>query len=155
MARELSSIQKAELESQGVTISEVFGGAKKSRYWTPDGREVRAVPSMRTWIKKKDGKVIDSGIRDANLDKGWLLQPPTKLKPYCPHCDNWHDTQKEIDECGAKKKVFDNKWAAMAKRMRRDEGGEVEKIKAEVLELKSDMTDIKNMLAQLLERKEV
>lgn len=149
MKRELSPEQRAELESQGTTISEEFGGAKKTRYWTPDGREILALPSMRTWIKKKDSKVINSGIRDANLDAGWLLQPPTKLKPYCSHCDNWHNTQKEIDACGAKKKTFDDKWAAKAKRMRRNEGGEIEE---RVEKLESGITDIKQMLAQLLKK---
>lgn len=149
MARKLSSQQAAELESQGTTISGYIGGTKKSKYFTPDGREILSVPAMRTWIKKKDGKVVDSGTRDANLDRGWLLQPPIELKPHCPHCDNWHDTQGEIDACGAKKKAFDNKWAAKAKRMKGNEVGEVGELKAEVSELKSDMSDIKEMLIKL------
>lgn len=125
----------------------LYSTAKKTRYWTPDGREILAVPCMTDWVRKKDGKVIDGGRRDANLDKGWLLQPPTEPKLRCHSCDRWHDTQKEITACGAKKKAFDDKWQARAKRMLHKEGGEVE-------ELKSEMADIKNMLMQLLEKKE-
>ena len=77
----LSPGVRAQLESTGVAITPVTGGAKKTRYWTPDGREILAVPSMRTWVKRKDGKVVDSGIRDANLDQGWLLQKPARPKP--------------------------------------------------------------------------
>lgn len=146
MKRELSAEVRAQLELTGVAMVEVIGGTKKTRYWTPDGREILAVPSMRNWVKKKDGKVIDSGIRDANLDGGWLLQPPTEPKLRCYFCDRWHDTQKEIDACGAKKKAFDNKWAKKVKRLRSKEGGELEDVKAEVAE-------IKNLLMQLLGKK--
>ena len=65
--------QMAEINVEGVTIGEVTGGAKKQKYWTPDGREVWAVPSMRGYVIRKNGKQTSSGIRDANLDQGWLL----------------------------------------------------------------------------------
>jgi len=150
MGRELSSAQRAELDSQGATISGDIGGVKKQRYYTPDGREVLAVPSMKNWVRREGKKVLDSGIRDANLDNGWLLQPPTKLKLHCDYCDRWHDTQKEIDACGAKKKVFDDKWAEKVKKLRHKDDGD---LRDEVSELKSDMSDIKSMLSQLLKGK--
>lgn len=152
MARDLSPQTRAQLESQGVAISGDIGGTKRRRYWTPDGREIWAVPAMRTYRKIANKKIVDEGLRDANLDRGWLLEKPTVLKPYCPACDGWHDTQEEVEACIAKKEAFDSKWAKKAQKMKRQEDGgeEVDKIKAEVSEIKSDMADIKNMLAQLL-----
>ncbi len=145
--RNLSSTQVGELESQGVTLSGVTGGIKKRQYWLPDGNEIRAIPAIRGYIKKRDGKIIESGDRDANLDKGWLLNPPTELKLHCDGCDKWHDTQKEITDCVAKKKTFNEKWSRMAKKMKGEEGGD---LREEVSELKSDITEIKKMLRDIL-----
>lgn len=150
----LSDDVVAQLQSSGVALKEVTGGVRKNRYFTPDGREVWAVPSIRNFIRKKDGKVIGGGTRDANLDNGWLLQPPTEPKLRCFHCDKWHDTKKEVDACGAARKASADMWQKRAQAMKRKEGGgEIDEVKADVSELKSDMSDIKKMLAQLLEKR--
>lgn len=130
-----------------------IGGLQKNHYWTPDGREVVAVPAMRTYNVIENGKVIESGVRDANLDNGWFLQKPAILKPHCPHCDRWHDTQKEIDKCGVNKIAFNKKWDKLAQKMKADEGGEVNSLKTEVDGLKEDVSQIKDMLLQLLKEK--
>lgn len=129
--------------------SNVINGVRKTRYWTPDGREILAAPSMRDYNHIKNGKVVDSGTRDANLDKGWLLQPPTEHKLYCEHCDQWHDTVEEIRECGAKRKAFNAKWDKKAKAMSKTE----DSIEKDVDTLKSEMSEIKAMLMKLLEAK--
>jgi len=91
------------IELTGFGISGTIGGLARTTYYTPDGREVRAIPNIRHWVKKdKDGKVIASGIRDANLDSGWLLQKPTLLKLFCATCDKWHDTPSEVKACKTK-----------------------------------------------------
>ena len=92
------------IESTGYGISGGIGGLRKQTYYTPDGRTVCAVPCMRDYVKRKDGKVIESGTRDANYDKGWLPVMPTELKPHCEHCGDWHDNQEGIDACETKKK---------------------------------------------------
>ena len=145
--RDLSSTQVGELEAQGVTLSGNIGGTKKRRYWLPDGNEIMAIPAIRGYIKKRDGKIIESGDRDANLDKGWLLSPPTELKLHCEGCDKWHDTRKEITDCIAKKEASNDKWNQMARKMKGEEGGD---LREEVSELKSDINDIKSMLRDIL-----
>jgi len=129
-----------------------IGGLQKNRYWTPDGREILAVPSMRTFNRIVEGKITDSGIRDANLDNGWLTEKPQTLKPHCPHCGKWHDTQAEIDTCGSKRSAFQKKYDKLAQKEKMKEFSEVDKIKEDVDALKSDMTDIKMMLVQLLKK---
>jgi len=129
------------------------GGTPRTRYWTPDGREKIAIACMRGFNRIEDGKVVESGVRDANLDKGWLPYKPEILKPYCPNCDKWHDTKKEVTECGVKKKAHDTAWEKKAVKMKKDESSDFNKVKEEVTELKSDMADIKNMLLQLLKEK--
>lgn len=129
-----------------------IGGLKKNRYWTPDGREIIAVPSIRTYNKIKDGKIIESGTRDANLDKGWLTQKPTNPKHYCPHCDRWHDTKKQIEVCGTAKQAVTRKFEKIAQEEKKKEGSEEDSLKLEVAALKSEMSEIKDMLRQLLKK---
>jgi len=77
-----------------------IGGLPKTTYYTPDGRTIKTFPDTRERvIKDKQGTVIWHGTVDANLDRGWLMQPPQILKPYCRGCDRWHDTQAEVDKC--------------------------------------------------------
>lgn len=89
-------------------ITGVIDGQLRQRYFLPDGRVVLATPSMHEFQQTKDGKVIASGIRDTNLDRGWLLTKPTELKLHCDGCDKWHDTQKEVNAC-TRKKIQANK----------------------------------------------
>lgn len=131
------------IEASGYGISGDVGGLPRTTYYTPDGRVIKAIPSLREYVKKKDGKVIESGTRDANLDRGWLLQKPTELKLYCSGCDMWHDTQEEVDACIVRK----NKWVkALGKKAIKQNGDEMDTLKKEVAELKE-------MLAKLLEVK--
>lgn len=131
-----------------------IGGLKKNKYWTPDGREIIAVPNMRTYIVKNEGKVIEQGVRDANLDNGWLLQKPQVLKPHCPYCGKWHDTQEEIEECKTKRQAFNKKWEKMAAKMRKEQTSDADNLKEKVEGLEADISQIKDMLAQLLKKGE-
>ncbi len=135
---------RKQIEERGYGITGDIGGIQKQLYYTPDGREVRSVPSLREWSQKDAKGNVTNGIRDANLDKGWSLQMPTGLKPYCSHCDKWHDTEKEIEQCGVRKKAFDAKYMRKAKK----ETGNGD----EVAELRKEIAEFKDMVKQLLER---
>ncbi len=128
---------------QGLAFSEratgfVTSTQKKQIYWTPDGRKLTLAPLMRGWVKRDaKGKEIESGIRDANLDKGYLLNKPIELKPYCPHCDQWHDTEKEIKECGRKRADFIKNVTRKAKKEVGLTGdGRLDKLEADMVEIK-------------------
>jgi len=108
-------------------IGESIGGQPKTRYWTPDGRELLKSPCMRT--------TSNGGVRDANYDFGWLPVKPTVLKPYCPNCDKWHDTEEEIKECGKRKKAMEAKYTKLAKKQIKTEGKDVETLTKQVEEL--------------------
>ena len=114
------------------------GGQPKQTYFTPDGRQIRSMPDMHEYTYKGEG-----GIRDANLDKGWLLQKPTELKLYCPNCDEWHDTKKEVEDCGIKRDSLIAKHTKEAKKELGDD--KYEKMSAEIDELKK-------LVKQLLEK---
>ena len=142
-------------EQDSPRVTSVFGGQPKQRYWTPDGRLIMAMPDMREYTHTdRAGKVIDSGIRDANYDKGWLPQKPTELKLYCRYCDLWHDTQQEITKCQRRKKAFDAKWSKRAKQENRQNGetndDRISHLENDVGEIKSDLGDIKNLLQKLI-----
>ncbi len=140
---------KEQIEQQGYGKTGDIGGQPKTTYWTPDGRMKRAQPSMREYIihPKNPRDIPVTGIRDANLDNGWLLAKPEKLQLYCEFCDKWHPTQEEVDKCGETKKRFTAKWNKKAvKEIGQTENGRIDK-------LESDVGEIKGMLKQLLERK--
>ena len=121
-----------------------IGGQPKQIYWTPDGRQIRAMPDIHEYaLKDKDDKIIANGVRDANLDKGWLLQKPVELKLYCHQCDMWHDTEGEIRQCELKNTKFVAKCEKKAKKELGDD---------RVGKLEAEMGEIKNLLKQLLER---
>ncbi len=129
-------------ESTRITGS--IGGQPTQAYWTPDGRVIKAMPDIHHYaLKDKDEKVISSGTRDANLDRGWLTQKPSELKLYCPHCDNWHDTEDEIKQCESKNTLF---VAKCEKKAKKELGGD------RVGKLETEMGEIKSLLKQLLER---
>lgn len=122
------------IETAGFGITGDIGGLPRTTYYTPDGRVIKAIPGLRDYVlRDKDGRVIGSGTRDANYDKGWLPAMPTELKLYCSGCDMWHDTQEEIDACIAKK----SKWVnALGKKVMKQNGDDVETLRKEVAELK-------------------
>ena len=91
------------LDATGYGLLGTIGGLLRRTYYTPDGRIIKAIPQIRGYVKRdKDGKVIESGERDANLDGGWLSQMPQVKKLFCKTCDRWHDTLKEVAECARK-----------------------------------------------------
>ncbi len=121
----------------------VSGGVPRKIYWTPDGRKIEAIPNIREFVRKKGGKVIETGTRDANLDKGWLLEPPKEPKLYCPGCDGWHDTKKQINACVLKSKRFIRIAGKKAKQEQADEN----------TELKKRIADLEAKLNKLMEPK--
>ncbi len=135
---------KTELEDQGYARTGEIGGAPKLSYWTPDGRVIKALPSMHAYAKKIDGKMVNQGVRDANLDNGWLTSKPTELQLRCYYCDKWHPTEEEVEACGDKKKASEAKFTKQAK----------EELKSEdtdrIGKLETDMSEIKNLLKQLV-----
>lgn len=125
------------IEQSGYGLSGNIGGLPRQTYYTPDGRVVRAIPSWREYVKKdKEGKVIETGTRDANFDKGWLPVMPTELKPYCPHCGKWHNTQEEIDACANRIKQRTEWGDRLARKAKKQESDDISDLKKEVAELK-------------------
>ena len=124
------------IEQSGYGISGAIGGLPRQTYYTPDGRTIQAIPCLRDYVKKKDGKVVETGTRDANYDKGWLPVMPTELKPYCPHCREWHNNQEEIDACAVAIKKRTEWGDRIAKKFRKQEVDELDGLKKEVAELK-------------------
>lgn len=120
-------------------VGDSIGGQPKTRYWTPDGRELLRAPCMRGTTKGE--------VRDANLDFGWLTEKPTELKLYCAHCDKWHDTSKEIVACGEKKKATEAKFLRLAQKMSKNEVSEKSK---EIDSLRSEIEELKNMVSKLI-----
>ena len=134
------------IEASGYGISGEIGGLPRQTYYTPDGRTVKAIPCLRDYVKKVDGKVIESGTRDANYDKGWLPVMPTELKPHCSHCGEWHDNQEEIDACAVAIQKRKEWGERLAKKYKKEEHEDVESLRSEV-------ADLKEKLEKLLEVK--
>ena len=130
------------IETVGYGISGDIGGLQKQTYYTPDGRVIKAIPQIRGWIKKDaKGNGIESGTRDANLDKGLLLEKPKELKLFCPHCDRWHDTQVEVEAC----KIQQDKMIELMTKKTKEE--EIDKTVA----LEQQVAELKAMVEKLLE----
>lgn len=134
------------IQRTGYGISGEIGGIGRQTYYTPDGQRVRAIPAIRDYVIKKDGKVIESGTRDANYDKGWLPVMPKELKPHCDGCDNWHDTEEEIETCITNRQVYAKKWETRAKKETEGEamaqGKEMEDMRVEIQELKGMLYEV-------------
>ena len=146
----VSAKEKAQIKRQGYAD---VGGIPRQTYWTPDGREVKGIASWREYnIKDDEGNVTGSGVRDANLDKGWLLQPPRRKKPHCDGCDKWHDTKKEVIECTAKREESARRWDDWAKKEKEGEamaqGKELEDLKSEMFELKGMVHELTQALKE-------
>ncbi len=118
MALKLKEGEKQVLEGQGYVSRGASGGPNKSLYYTPDGREVWAIPAHRVRVRKfNDGRPSESFTVDANFDNGWLPSPPTgKLQKYCKGCDKWHPTQKRVDTCIAERQKKQQEWDEKAMR---------------------------------------
>jgi len=140
---------KQEAARTGAAVSGVWGGPQKQRYYTPTGEEVYSIPSWREFVRKNsDGKILEQGTRDANLDKGWSLSLPTELKVACPGCSKWHDTAKEVDACVDKKAEVTAQWERKALEQQpqsqdADTEGRLDK-------LEEGLSDIKALLQQAL-----
>ncbi len=123
-----------------------IGGIPRRKYWTPDGREIKAIPAMRTYVKRDASKkIIESGTRDANLDQGWLTSKPVNPLPYCSGCDRWHDTQELVNECIRRKEKLHFKFQKLAEKELKIEPDRITK-------LEGDMNEIKNLLKKFLEK---
>jgi hypothetical protein len=102
--------------SRGGLGVKITGGLPTQRYFTPAGEEIFAVPSMREFQQKdENGKIVRSGTRDGNLDKGWTMTMPEVLKFKCP-CKQFHDTQEAVDVCVSKRAIESAKWETRAQK---------------------------------------
>ena len=140
---------KQEAARTGAAVSGVWGGPQKQRYYTPTGEEVYSIPSWREFNRKgPDGKILEQGTRDANLDKGWSLSLPTELKVACSGCGKWHDTEEEVNAC------IETRSAQVARWQKEDDNARAEKNNADVEgrldKLEEGLSDIKDLLQQAL-----
>ena len=124
------------VEASGYGISGDIGGLPRQTYYTPDGRAVKAIPLMREYVRKQDGKVVETGTRDANYDRGWLPVMPTELKPHCSHCEEWHSNQEEIDACADRIKKRREWGDRLARKYKKEEHEDIAGLKGEIAELK-------------------
>lgn len=131
------------IDAAGFGISGDIGGLKRTTYYTPDGRTIKAFPNIRDYVIRRNGEVTESGTRDANLDRGWLLQMPQIKKLFCPNCDQWHDTQIEIEACKIQQDKMIKKFTIKTKRE------EVDKTVA----LEQKVAELTAMVEKLLEAK--
>ncbi len=121
------------IESAGYGLSGDIGGLPKKTYYTPDGRTIKMVPAIREFVKKdKDGKVIETGTRDANLDK-WLETPPQVKQLQCQWCSRWHRTQVEINRC---RQQYEKLVAVSLNKAKLEEQEKTVSLEKEVAELK-------------------
>ncbi len=143
---------KQEAARTGAAVGSTWGGPQKQRYYTPTGEEVLAIPSWREYVRKgTDGRIVEQGTRDANLDKGWLLAPPTELKVACSGCTKWHDTQEEVNVCIEKKAVVAAEWErrALEQQPQSQSTGSAD-VEERLGKLEEGLGDIKTLLQQAL-----
>lgn len=120
----------------------------RNTYYTPTGKKILVIPQLREYVRKdKDGQVIESGTRDANLDNGWLLQPPRpdELKVGCSACGKWHDTKAQVAKCIKATKAKAEAWELRAQKLLKKESSnkELDSLKAELAELKQMIKDLR------------
>ena len=96
---------KQKLETEGHAFGGITGGPGYTTYWTPSGKKMRGIPSIREFVyTDPDTGEKETGTRDATPgQRGWLTSPPQILKLDCISCKRWHDTQEEVDACVAAK----------------------------------------------------
>ncbi len=148
-------VTEQEVEKTGYGITGDIGGIGRHTYYTPDGRRIRAIPAIRDYVlKDKAGKVIESGTRDANYDKGWLPVMPTEVKPHCDGCDNWHNTQEEVDTCISERSKKAKAWEKWAEKQKKGEAmeqaKETEDLRIKMLEMEGDMHTIMEQNEKLM-----
>lgn len=144
MSIKVSPERMQQIEKIEYGLNGDIGGLPRTTYYTPDGRVIRAIPSIREYVvKDKDGKVSGKGIRDANLDRGWLLSPPSVRKLPCRWCDRWHDTPEEVDACHHQQSTLVDGEAVKAK----------QKEVNEVVALKNEVAELRAMLSKFMEAK--
>ena len=140
---------KQEAARTGAAVSGLWGGPQKQRYYTPTGEEVYSIPSWREFTRKgPDGRILEQGTRDANLDKGWSLSRPTELKVACPGCTKWHDTEEEVGACVEKKAVIAAQWERKALELQPQ--AQDADIEDRLGKLEEGLSDIKTLLQQAL-----
>jgi hypothetical protein len=140
---------KQEAARTGAAVSPTWGGPQKQRYYTPTGVEVLAIPSWREFVRKgPDGKILEQGTRDANLDKGWSFALPTELKVTCPGCSKWHDTEEEVDACVDKKAAAAAQWER--KSLEQQPQSQDAEMEERLGKLEEGLSDIKTLLQQAL-----
>ena len=140
---------KQEAARTGAAVSPTWGGPQKQRYYTPTGEEVYSIPSWREFTRKgPDGKILEQGTRDANLDKGWSLSLPTELKVACPGCSKWHDTQQGVDACVDKKAEAAAQWERKA--LEQQPQSQDADMEDRLGKLEEGLSDIKALLQQAL-----
>ena len=128
---------RQELQSQGFASAGVWGGPKAVRYYAPDGSVRDSIPSHLT---DREGNKYDRMIL-----QGYSLTPPENPKLHCDGCGKWHDTIEEVKSCVKLKKAEAVKWERKASQLL-NKGSDVKKLQDEVSELK-------NLVKQLLEKK--
>ena len=142
MTIQIDEREMQAIEGSGYGLHGTIGGIPRKTYFTPDGRVIKAIPQIRGYIKRdKDGRIIEQGERDANLDKGWLTEMPKEKKLFCQSCDGWHDTKKEIAACRKKQE------ALIGKHFRKAKNEEQEKTQ----NLENEVAELKAMVAKLME----
>ena len=140
---------KQEAARTGAAVSGVWGGPQKKRYYTPTGEEVYSLPSWREFVRKdSDGRILEQGTRDANLDKGWSLSLPTELKVACPGCSKWHATAKEVDACVDKQAEVAAQWERKA--LEQQPQSQDADMEDRLGKLEEGLSDIKALLQQAL-----
>ena len=141
---------KQEIESFGYGLSGYVGGIRRTTYWTPDGRSFQAIPSIRDYQIVKDGKVIETGQRDANLDKGWLLAKPTVLKIHCLFCDGYHDNQTQVDACEVMaKKLKAERQSVIDAEIAKDKAERDSEVNKQIAERDKKITFLESQLVKL------
>ena len=141
---------KQEAARTGAAVSGVWGGPQKQRYYTPTGEEVLAIPSWREFVRKgPDGKILEQGTRDANLDKGWSFALPTELKVTCPGCSKWHDTEEEVDACVDKKAAVAAQWERKA--LEQQPQSQDTEMEERLGKLEEGLSDIKDDIKTLIQ----
>ena len=117
-----------------------IGGIPRKTYYTPDGRVIATIPSIREFVRKDaTGKIIEQGTRDANLDRGWLTTKPETLKLYCKGCDRWHDTKAQVTACVNSQKRFIQESTLRAKK---EEVAKNKSLEDKVAELEAKITKL-------------